>query len=118
MRKSRNILKAMSVYHREMRRLFLSKSTGDTHAPGITRPSLYSLGFNQENNPAVLVEGDYHHNFPNVPCTGDGTQSTVSYPSSLEKGFIKLLPLSNCSKDSFLLEGIRRENTTPKTSVL
>ena len=64
---------------------------------------------------------------------------TVSDASSIEKGFIKLLPLSNYSQDRFLMEGssdylavsyqfhqctfpasrlIRRENKTPKRSVL
>ena len=64
---------------------------------------------------------------------------TVSNASYLEKGFIKLLPLSNYSQDRFLMEGssdyltvsyqfqpytfpasrrIHRENITPKRSIL
>jgi len=77
--------------------------------------------------------------FPNVPCTQKGSLITVLYPLTSEKGFIKLLPLSNYSQDHSWMEGspdylavshqfqkcsftpsalIRTENKTPQASVL
>ncbi len=155
MRKSWNILKTpkefaldntastirltTSDYKRDTCEPFISKSSAYSYEFGIARTTPHNFEFKQGLYPAVPVDGGFNKSFPHLPCKRDSTSITVSYPLTIEKSFIKLLPLSYYSQDHFWMEGssdslavssrfqkctfttssiIRRENRTFQASVL